>query len=149
MTCIDSTHGGDANGGKLMSFGIVSHRKIGHQGSEFCHGYIPLAFSSVLEENEESALYMLCALGLSVQDRFGSTLDFKGGLVSDHANSFVNAYKTCLPNCLRGQCFPHLLMKVKYQCGRRKRGSPGCLSYNKSRRNLKKATIDIKSMHRC
>jgi hypothetical protein len=40
-------------------------------------------------------------------------------------------------------------MKVKYQCGHRKRGSPGYLSYNKSCQNLKKATIDIKNMHWC
>jgi hypothetical protein len=40
-----------ANGGiKLMSFGIVYHRKNGHQGSDNWHGYIPLIFARVLEE---------------------------------------------------------------------------------------------------
>jgi hypothetical protein len=149
MGCIDSTHGGDASGGKLMSFGIVSHTKNGNKGSDYRHGYIPLVMARVLEENQESALFMLCALGKAVRDLFGLELEFKGGLISDHANSFVNAYITFFPNCPRGQCFPHVLLKVKDQRGRRKRGSPGYLSYNKTRKNLKVATMDVKNMHRC
>jgi hypothetical protein len=148
MACIDSTHGGDASGGKLMTFGIVSHRKSGHKGHDYRHGYIPLVLARVLEENEESALFMLSALGKAVRELFGLKLQFNGGLISDHANSFVNAYKTFFPDSPRGQCFPHVLLKVKDQRGRRKRGSPGYLSYNKTRKNLKVATIDVKNMHR-
>ena len=149
MGCIDSTHGGDASGGKLMSFGIVSHTKNGNKGSDYRHGYIPLVMARVLEENQESALFMLSALGKAVRDLFGLKLEFKGGLISDHANSFVNAYIAFFPNCPRGQCFPHVLLKVKDQRGRRKRGSPGYLRYNKTRKNLKVATKDVKNMHRC
>ncbi len=150
MACIDSTHaGGDSSGGKLMSFGIVSHLKNGNKGSDYRHGYIPLVMARVLEENQESALFMLSALGKAVRDLFGLKLEFKGGLISDHANSFVNAYINFFPDCPRGQCFPHVLLKVKDQRGRRKRGSPGYLSYNKTRKNLKVATKDVKNMHRC
>jgi hypothetical protein len=105
MTCIDSTHDcGDANGGKPTSFGIVLHRTNGHQGSDCCHGYILMVFARVLEEKEESALYMLSALGKAIRDLFGISLDFRAELVSYHANSFVNAYKRFLPNSPRGQC---------------------------------------------
>ena len=37
MTCIDSTHGGDLNGGKLKSFGYISFDKPGNQGSKYRH----------------------------------------------------------------------------------------------------------------
>jgi hypothetical protein len=149
MACIDSSHGADANGGKLMSFGMVTHKKSGNKGCDYRHGYFPLVLARILEENEETALYMLCALAMAIRDLFGLKLDFKGGLISDHANCFVNAYKTFFPDSPRGQCFPHVLLKVKDQRGRRKRGSPGYLSYNITRKNLKVATIDVKNMHRC
>jgi hypothetical protein len=57
MACIDSTHGGDASGGKLMTFGIVLHRKSGYNGSNYHHGCIPLVFARVLEENYEESEY--------------------------------------------------------------------------------------------
>jgi hypothetical protein len=149
MTCIDSTHGGDLNGGKLMSFGYISFDKPGNQGSKYRHTYIPLVFSRVKEENEESALFMFCSLGFAVRELFGLTLDVKGGLISDHAQSFVNAYKTFFPNRPRGQCFPHVLLKFKDQSGRRKRGSPGYLRYIKDRKYFKVACKDVRQMHKC
>jgi hypothetical protein len=149
MACIDSTHGGDSNGGKLMSFGYVSFDKPGHQGSKYRHTYVPLVFSRVKEENEESALLMLAALGHTIRLLFGLTLDIKGGLISDHAQSFVNAYKTFFPHRPRGQCFPHVLMKFKDQSGRRKRGSPGYLRYIKDQKYFKVASKDVRQMHKC
>jgi hypothetical protein len=115
---------------------------------------LPLAMARVLVENKESALFMLSVLHKAVGELFGLLkLDFKGGgIISDHANSFVNAYyKTCFPNYPRGQCFPHIFfqkLKVKDQRGRRKRGNSGYLSYNKTRKNLKVAiTKDVKNIH--
>jgi hypothetical protein len=149
MTCIDSTHGGDLSGGKLMSFGYVSFDKPGNQGSKYRHTYIPLVFARVKEENEESALLMFCSLGFAVRELFGLTLDVKGGLISDHAQSFINAYTTFFPTRPRGQCFPHVLMKFKDQSGRRKRGSPGYLKYIKDRKYFKVACQDVRQMHKC
>ena len=74
---------------------------------------------------------MFSSLGFAVHELFGLTLDVKGGLISDHAQSFVNAYKTFFPNRPHGLCFPHVLMKFKDQSGRQKRGSPGYLKYIK------------------
>jgi hypothetical protein len=34
----------------------MSHRKNGHQESDYQHGYISLVFARVLEKNEEIAL---------------------------------------------------------------------------------------------
>jgi hypothetical protein len=86
MTCIDSTHGGDSNGGKLKSFGYISFDKPDHQGSKYRHTYIPLVFSKVKEENKELTLLMFSStLGFAVSELFGLTLDVKGGRISDHA----------------------------------------------------------------
>ncbi len=83
--------GGDSNGGKLISFGYVSFDKPGHQDyKKYRHTYIPLVFSRVKEENEESALLMVAALvGKTILLLFGMTLDIKGGLISDHVQSVV------------------------------------------------------------
>ena len=79
MACIDSTHGNDLEGGKLMSFGYILFDKPGNIGSKYRHTYIPLVFCRVLEECEEAALYMLCSLGKAVSLLFGLELEFKGG----------------------------------------------------------------------
>jgi hypothetical protein len=149
MMCIDSTHGSDSIGGKLMSFGYISFDKPGNQGSKYRHTYVPSVFSRIKNEDEQSALFMFSSTGSAVLKLFGIKLDVKGGLISDHAQSFVNAYKTFFPNRPIGQCFPHVLMKFKDQSGRRKRGSPGYLKYIKDRKYFKIACRDVRQMHKC
>jgi hypothetical protein len=148
MACIDSSHGADASGGKLMSFGYVSMKWNG-KGSEYRRKYYPLVFARVLEECEASALLTLSALGWAVKLLFGIVLDVKGGLISDHANSFVNAFRLFFPDRPIGQCFPHITMKVKDQSGLRKRGTPGYLKYVRDRSHLTIIHLDVIRMHEC
>jgi hypothetical protein len=58
-----------------MTFRIVSHRKTGHKGGEYWHGYIPLVLARVLKANEESALFMLSTLGKAVRELFRLKLE--------------------------------------------------------------------------
>jgi hypothetical protein len=145
MACIDSSHGGDSGGGKLQSFGFVTNTWHG-RGSQYRRSYVPLIFARILNENEAGAVLMLATLLFTVRKLFGVVLDVSGGLISDHANSFVNAYQKVFPGRKVGQCFPHIIMKVKDQTYRRKRGTPGYLKYVSSRQYLKVACTDVHHM---
>jgi hypothetical protein len=120
MACIDSTHGSDANGGKLLPFGYVSMKTMGKKTSKYKHSYHPLFFARVLNENCSSAVFALTAMASAVKLLFGFKISFLGGLFSDHANSFVNAFDTAFPGAPRGQCYPHVIIKFKDQRGQRK-----------------------------
>jgi hypothetical protein len=148
MACIDSTHGSDANGGKLMSFGYVLMRPVGNKTSKYRHSYHPLAFSRVLSENFSSAVFTIAALCSAVRVMFGFKIRFLGGLVSDLANSFVNAFTTMFPEAPRDQCYPHVIMKFKDQRGQRKRGTPGYLKHVRRTKSLKVGEADIQNMHK-
>jgi hypothetical protein len=148
MACIDSSHGSDASGGKLMSFGFVSMKWNG-KGSEYRRKYYPLVFARVLEECQSAALFMLASLGWACERLFGVILNVKGGLISDHANSFVNAFRIFFHKQPIGQCFPHISMQVKDQSGLRKRGTPGYLKYIRDRLNLDIIHLDVNRMHTC
>jgi hypothetical protein len=130
MACIDSTQeGSDANGGKLLSFGYVSMKPMGKKTSKYQHSYHPLVFARALNENYSSAVFALRAVASAVKLLFGFKISFLGGLVSYHANSFVNAFDTVFPGAPRGQCYPHVIMKFKDQRGQQKRGTPGYLKH--------------------
>jgi hypothetical protein len=138
MACIDSSHGSDANGGKLLSFGYVTMKPMGKKTSKYQHSYHPLVFARVLNENYSSAVFALMAVASAVKLLFGFKISFLGGLVSDHANSFVNAFDTpVFPGAPRGQCYPHVIMKFKDQRGQRKTGTPGYLKHVRRTKSLK------------
>jgi hypothetical protein len=148
MACIDSTHGGDASGGLLLSFGFVSNMKHG-RGSEYRHTYTPVVMCRCLNENEETTVFMFCSLAFALERLFDIPLDVKGGLVSDAAISFSNAYKRFFPGRDIGQCFAHVATKFKDQRGIRKRGSPGYLKYLLQYNYLDMMHIDVLKMHHC
>ena len=129
MACIDTTWNITSGQGKLMTFGYIVMRKKGHQGSKYAKRFIPLIFAHVFNENEETAILLLETLRHAVHQLFGIKVDMVGGLVSDHADAFVNAYKKVWPSGPRGQCFPHVVMKVNDQPGKRK--SNQCAGYLK------------------
>jgi hypothetical protein len=142
MACIDSSHGGDSGGGKLQSFGLVSNTWHG-RGSEYRRSYIPLIFARILNENEAGAVLMLGTLLFWVRRLFGLVLDISGGLISDHANSFVNAYEKVFPGRKKGQCYPHINLKMNDKPGRRKRGTAGYYKYALKRAYLKITCTDV------
>jgi hypothetical protein len=145
MACIDSSHGADSGGGKLQSCGYVTMQRRG-RGGQYRRGYTPIVFARILEENTCAAIMMLASVSHAVRLLFGVILDVKGGLISDHATSFVNAYKICFPGSPVGQCFPHIIRKVKDQSGTRKNGTPGYLKYVRDRDFLDEAHLDVLCM---
>jgi hypothetical protein len=146
MTCIDSSHGGDSGGGKIQSFGVATTKRHG-RGSDYRRTFVPFVFSRILQENTVGALLLLSTFLYNVRRLFGVRFDVLGGLISDHANSFVNAYQKVFPNRPIGQCFPHVQLKVLDQPGRRKRGSAGYVTIIRDRKNLTTAAKDVKRMH--
>jgi hypothetical protein len=62
----------------------------------------------VLNENFASAVFMLSAMSSAIQKLFGFKVEFKGGLVSDHATIFVNAFEAMFPSGPRGQLSTHI-----------------------------------------
>jgi hypothetical protein len=52
MACINSNHGSDTEGGKVILFGYIGFGKPGQkEGSQYRHMYIPLVLAQVKEEN--------------------------------------------------------------------------------------------------
>jgi hypothetical protein len=78
-------------------------------------------FARILNENYSVAVFALAAMASGIKTLFGFQVEFLGGLVSDHSNSFVNAYETMFPQSKRGQGYPHVLLKFKDQRGSVKR----------------------------
>jgi hypothetical protein len=118
------THGTDTDGGKLLSFGYIALKPKGKKKSNYSHLYYPLVFTHILNENFSSAVYTLTAMGSTVEHLLGFNIEFRGGLISDHAQSLVNTYAAVLfPMSIRGQCYPHVLLKWKDQWGRRSTSS--------------------------
>lgn len=148
MANIDSTHCADSAEGKLMSFGLVATKKHG-RGSDYRRTFLPLIFARIKEENELVAILLLATLKYYIRRLFGQVFDIKGGLISDHAQAFVNAYKRVFPARQYGQCFAHIAMKVKDQTGRRKKGTPGYLKWTWNRNFLTVAARDVNCMTRC
>jgi hypothetical protein len=100
-----------------------------------------------VQENTVAALLLLSTFLYNVRRLFGVRFDVLGGLISDHANSFLNAYQKVFPNRPVGQCFPRVQLKVLDQPGRRKRGSAGYVQIIRDRKNLTTAAKDVKRMH--
>jgi hypothetical protein len=128
MTCIDSSHGGDSGGGKLQTFGVVATKKHG-RGCDYRRTFLPFIFSRILQENEVAAVFLITTLIYHARRLFGFRLNICGGLISDHANAFVNAYTQVFPeepwvNDFR-MCRQN--SKTNREEGQRRRGTPGYL----------------------
>ena len=149
MMNIDTTwkiYNGD---GKIMSFGYVTMRQDGNN-SEYRQRYNPVIFAIVWNENEETAIYLLETLRFWIRELFGFTMAVTGGLVSDQADCFINAYKLVFKDSPRAQCYPHVVMKVKDQAGKRKsKQNAAYIKYANDRKNLALIHEDITRSHRC
>ena len=128
---------------------LVSYDKGGQIGNEYSHTFHALCYARAKEENEETALLLLMALGKACRDLFGIKLDFKGGLVSDASRAFVNALKAFFGDSPRGQCFPHVLLKTHDVRHKRKRGQPGYWVHCNDAQKMKVAASDVRCLHKC
>jgi hypothetical protein len=64
------------------------------------------------------SIFLLHYLKRIALDLFGLTPQFKGGIISDHTEVFVNAFQEVFPNDQDMQCFPHIIRKFRID-GRR------------------------------
>jgi hypothetical protein len=62
--------------------------------------------------------YVKCA----ACDLFGLKPNFKGGIISDHTEVFVNAFQEFFPNDQVLQCFPHIICKFQIDAKREGNG---------------------------
>jgi hypothetical protein len=143
MAATDSSHNSDSGGGKLFSFGFVTMAQVHNTRHTYRRTYSPVIFARILEEDQQVTLFALCCLAYSAKVLFGVSLDVKNGLISDHSSAFTNAFKRFFEGRALGQCFPHLVRKMKDQSGQRKDGAPGYLCLVKVRSYLKVTYEDV------
>jgi hypothetical protein len=103
----DGTHGLLSNDYKVIGFGIL------HVGTEGVKRFHPLAYALATGELELVALLLLHYLKRVARDLFGLAPRFKGGIISDHTEVFVNAFQEVFPHDQVLQCFPHIIRKFR------------------------------------
>ncbi len=108
----DGTHGLLSNDYKVIGFGVY------HVAPDGVKRFHPLAYALATGELELVSLLLLHYLKRIALDLFGLTPQFKGGIISDHTEVFVNAFQEAFPNDQVMQCFPHIIRKFRID-GRR------------------------------
>jgi hypothetical protein len=88
----DGTHGLLSNDYKVIGFGVylVAPDRV--------QRFHPLAYALATGELELVSLLLLYYLKGIALDLFGLTPQFKGGIISDHTEVFVNAFQEVFPN---------------------------------------------------
>ena len=82
----------------------------------------PLAYALATGELELVSLLLLHYLNRINMDLFGLTPRFKGGIISDHTEVFVNAFREIFPDDQVLQCFPHIIRKFRIDAKREGNG---------------------------
>jgi hypothetical protein len=108
----DGTHGLISNDYKVIGFGVY------HVGPHGIKRFHPLAYALATGELELVSLLLLHYLKRASLELFGLIPEFKGGIISDHTEVFVNAFQEIFPHDLFLQCFPHIIRKFRID-GRR------------------------------
>jgi hypothetical protein len=108
----DGTHGLLSNDYKVIGFGVY------HIAPDGVKRFHPLAYALATGELELVSHLLLHYLKCVARDLFGLTPQFKGGIISDHTEVFVNAFQEAFPNDQVMQCFPHVIRKFRID-GRR------------------------------
>ena len=127
----------------LVCFGLHEHDYKVIQ-SKPTNTFKPLVYAFGEGEREEIALLGLLSLKKACKDIFGFLLEIKGGLISDHAFSFTNAYERSFPGTMLAQCYSHVLRKFILGNGN---GDYVKEFDSKFVKNV--ASEDIQNMHRC
>ena len=109
MGAADGTHGTTAFGERLLVFGCfdVKCETNVRTFRPFIHAVCPM-------ENELYFSMMVVTLLKYARRMFGlRDFNFKGMLVSDRAEAFVNTWKNAFPDSKPAQCFTHILRKFQ------------------------------------
>jgi hypothetical protein len=103
----NGTHGLLSNDYNVIGFGVH------HVAPDGVKRFHPLAFALATGELELVYLLLLHYLKRIALDLFGLTPQFKGGIISDHTEVFVNAFQEVFPDDQVMQCFPHIIPKFR------------------------------------
>jgi hypothetical protein len=104
----DGTHGLLSNDYKVIAgFGVY------HIGTEGIKRFHALAYALATAELEIVSILLLHYIKCVARDLFGLTPQFKGGIISDHTEVFVNAFQEMFPDDQVLQCFPHIIRKFR------------------------------------
>jgi hypothetical protein len=99
----DGTHGLLSNDYKVIGF------RVYHIGTEGVKRFHPLAYALATDEFMLVSILLLHYLKCATRDLFGLKPEFKGGIIRDHTEVFVNAFQDIFPNDQVLQCFPHII----------------------------------------
>jgi hypothetical protein len=89
----------------VIGFGVY------HIGTEGIKHFHSLAYALATEELEIVSILLLHYIKCVAQDLFGLTPQFKGGIISDPTEVFVNAFQEMFPDDQVLQYFPHNIQK--------------------------------------
>ena len=112
----DGTHGLISNDYKVIGFGVY------HIGTEGIKRFHPLAYALATGELELVSILLLHYVKCAARELFGLNPRFKGGIISDHTEVFVNAFQEIFPQDQVLQCFPHIIRKFRIDAKREGNG---------------------------
>jgi hypothetical protein len=115
----DGTHGLLSNDYKVIGFGVY------HIGTDGVKRFHPLAYALATGELELVSILLLHYIKCVARDLFGLYPRFKGGIISDHTEVFVNAFQEVFPKDDVLQCFPHIICKFRIDGEEKAMGSIG------------------------
>jgi hypothetical protein len=108
----DGTHGLISKDYKVIGFGVY------HIGTEGIKRFHPLAYALAMGKLELVSILLLHYVKCAARDLFGLNPRFKGGIISDHTEVFVNAFQELFPKDQVLQCFPHIVQKFRIDAKR-------------------------------
>ena len=141
----DGTHGMSNTKYTLICFGILGNNKNGSRT------FLPIGYGWGEGEREIVALHTFLNIKCAVQKLFGvRNIQFRGGIISDHAHALVNSLKAAFPESKTLQCYTHIVRKFMSPKSRKQNGSYLCHSKSKDSTWLyNQARRDINRLHRC
>jgi hypothetical protein len=113
----DGTHNIASNDYKLITIGVVN---IMPEGTKRLH---PLAYAWCPGELEVCVLVALHHIKTAVAQVFGIHPVFRGGMISDRSEVYVNAFKSVFPGNAVLQCYAHIIRKFIVDGKREHNGS--------------------------
>jgi hypothetical protein len=116
----DGTHNIGANDYKLIAIGVIH---ITSHGVKRLH---PLVYAWCPGELEVCVLVALHHVKMAVWELFGIEPHFRGGMISDRSEVYVNAFKSVFPGNPVLQCYAHIIRKFIVDGKREHNGAYKC-----------------------
>jgi hypothetical protein len=141
----DGTHGMSNTNHTLICFGVLGNNCDGSRT------FFPVAYGWGEGEREIVALHSFLNIKFAMSELYGvNDIHFKGGIISDHAHSLMNALKAAFPEINRMQGYTHIVRKFISPWNRKGNGSYITHSRTKNSKWVyKEARRDINRLHHC